>query len=59
MPAWKDFLERVRELRSQNCGLNEMIRRLMQEYPSIASSADEALRKIQKADRDNRNLDDW
>lgn len=59
MSAWDDFVKRVRQLRRQGCSENETISRLRSEYPNIASSTDEALRNIQAADRDNRNLNDW
>ena len=59
MSAWDNFVKRVRQLRRQGCNKNQMVSQLRAEYPSIASSTAEALKKIQKADRDNRNLNDW
>lgn len=59
MPLWNDFKEAVRELKRHGCNRDQAIELLMVQYPGICSSADQALRQIQKADRENQDFSQW
>lgn len=51
MPAWDVFVKKVRALRRQGASQNEMITKIMSEYPRDFRNASEALLKIQEAER--------
>lgn len=59
MAPWNDFVKLVRMLKRQDYSQNEIVRTVMAKYPEICRNIDEAFRKIQEADRQRLDPNDW
>lgn len=59
MPPWNDFKKAVRDLKRQGCNRDQAIELLMTQYPEDCRNAEEVLKQIQAADKDNFDDDEW
>lgn len=59
MAPLDEFIKRVRELRRQGCTENEIVHQVVEQYPTLCRTVDEAVRRIQKIERQSFNPLDW
>jgi hypothetical protein len=59
MAPWNDFVKLVRALRRQGCSESEIISEVMDKYPELCRTVEEAIKKIQDAERKRFNPNEW